>query len=283
MRAIRQTLQVTKAMDLISTAKLRKARRILEDTVPFFTRIQKSLYDIVSGAGMIQNEFIKRIDKNKAFHSAVLLVSSDKGMAGGYNANVFKTVNTLCTQLRNPLLLPVGNIGSRYFAHSPYPIVENFSFNSQLPTVDDAQILAYYLISQYLWGMFDEIHIVYTHMYSTVRLVPTIRQILPLDAEKMQAAITESGGQKRIALGFEYLPSTHAVFEALVPLYIKGMIYGCLVEAYAGEQSARMEAMNESSKNAEKMLADLQIYYNRVRQANITQEMTEIVSGSVGL
>ncbi|MDR2151119.1 MAG: ATP synthase F1 subunit gamma [Spirochaetaceae bacterium] len=283
MRAIQQTLQVTKAMDLISTAKLRKARRILEDTEPFFMRIQKSLYDIVVGAGMIPNEFIKRIEKNTAFHSAVLIISSDKGMAGGYNANIFKTVNTLCAQLRNPVLLPVGNSAYRYFSHAPYPLVENFSFNSQLPTLDDAQLITHYLIMQYLWGMFDEIYIVYTHLYSTVKLVPTIHHLLPLDAQKIQAEIIESGGQQRTALSFEYLPSAETVFEALVPLYLKGMIYGCLVEAYASEQSARMKAMNESSKNAEKMLADLQIYYNRIRQATITQEMTEIISGSLGL
>jgi F-type H+-transporting ATPase subunit gamma len=283
MRAIRQTLQVTKAMGLISTAKLRKAKRLLENTEPFFTRIQKSLYDIISSAGHVQSEFISKTDHSRIPRSAVLLISSDKGMAGGYNANIFRTVNELCLQLKNPVLLPVGAIGYRYCAHAPYPMIENFSFQSQMPTVDDARFVADYLMSQYLWGMFDEIHVVYTHMYSMIKIVPTIRQILPLSAPKIQEEITGSGGQERVELQFEYLPSPEVVFEALVPLYIRGIIYGCLVEAYASEQNTRMTAMNEASENAEKMLADLQIYYNRVRQASITQEMSEIVGGSTAL
>jgi F-type H+-transporting ATPase subunit gamma len=283
MRAVRQTLQVTKAMNLISTAKLRKGRRLLEDTEPFFTRIQKSMYDILSGAGEVKSEYFCKTKQERAVHSAVVVITSDKGLAGGYNANVCRSVNTLCAELKNPVLILIGSIGSRYFMHSPYTILENFSFKSRLPDMDNAQELTDYVISQYLWGMFAEVHIVYTHMYSTVKVQPTVRQILPLNAEKIQEEIAQSGGQKRVELQFEYLPSEKAVFDALVPFYIKGILYGALVEAYVSEQSARMSAMDEASKNAEDMLASLQIHYNRVRQASITQEVTEIISGSVAL
>jgi F-type H+-transporting ATPase subunit gamma len=130
--------------------------------------------------------------------------------------------------------------------------------------------------------MFEEIHIVYTHMYSSIKLLPVERQILPLNMDRMQEEFSRNGG-KRVELQFEYLPSKDDVFNALVPLYIKGSIYGALVEAYVSEQSARMAAMDEASKSAEDMLDTLQINYNRVRQAGITQEMTEIIGGAAAL
>ncbi|AEF83430.1 ATP synthase F1 subunit gamma [Leadbettera azotonutricia] len=291
MRAIRQTLQVTKAMNLISTAKLRKGRRILEDTEPFFTRIQKSMFDILSGAGkfdahvhhtMLESEFFAHTNDTSNYNTAIIVVTSDKGLAGGYNANIFRQVTQLCAKVRNPILILIGSIGYRYFIHSPYLILENFSFKSRLPELDDAKEISDYVISQFLWGMFDEVHIVYTHMHSSIKLLPTERQILPLNVGKMQKEFEANGG-KRAELQFEYLPTEQAVFDSLVPLYIKGIIYGSLVESYVSEQSARMAAMDEASKSAEDMLDSLQINYNRARQAGITQEMTEIIGGSSAL
>jgi F-type H+-transporting ATPase subunit gamma len=283
MRAIEQTLQVTKAMNLISTAKLRKGRRVLEDTEPFFRRIQKSMYDILSGAETMESEYLDKKKRGESGRVAVLVVTSDKGLAGGYNANIFKTVNELCAKHSHPILILIGAVGYRYFVHSPYLILENFSFRSRLPEVDDAKEIADYIISQHLWGMLREVYVVYTHMYSAIKLVPAVQQVLPLDAEKIQNELVRFESQKRTELRFEYLPSEEAVFDALVPLYIRGIIYGALVESYASEQSARMTAMEEASKNAEEMLAALQLHYNRVRQASITQEVTEIISGSQAL
>ncbi|GHV75424.1 ATP synthase gamma chain [Spirochaetia bacterium] len=280
MRAIEQTLQVTKAMNLISTAKLRKGRRVLQDTEPYFTRIQKSMYDIVAGAGFVHSDFFGRKADEDIYHSAVVVINSDKGLAGGYNANVFRHVESLCATLKNPMLILIGAIGYRHFTHTPHLILENFSFKSKLPEVEDAGEIADYLIAQYLWGMFDEVHIVYTHMYSTIKLLPTEKSILPLNAETMRQELNQIETKKREHHTFEYIPSAAAVFEALVPLYIKGLVYGCMVEAYASEQSARIAAMDEASKNAEDMLGTLRIHYNRVRQAGITQEVSEIVSGS---
>jgi F-type H+-transporting ATPase subunit gamma len=288
MRAIRQTLQVTRAMNLISTAKLRKGRRVLEDTEPFFNRIQKSMFDILSGAGRVESDFFHRpgarnTDPGSTSRSAVVVITSDKGLAGGYNANVCRQVTSLCERLSNPILILIGAIGYRYFIHSPLLILENFSFRSRMPTVEDAKEIADYIVSQFLWGMFNEVHVVYTHMYSSIKLLPRERHILPLDLEKMQAELSRQEGQKRVELQFEYLPSAGKVFDALAPFYIKGIIYGCLVESYVSEQSARMAAMDEASKSAEDMLAALQINYNRVRQTGITQEMSEIVGGAAAL
>jgi F-type H+-transporting ATPase subunit gamma len=282
MRAIEQTLQVTKAMNLISTAKLRKGRRMLQDTEPYFQRIQKSMFDILSGTKTINSEFFPKSEP-RSLHSAIVAVTSDKGLAGGYNANIFKHVNDLCPKVPNPVLILVGSIGYRYFIHSPHIILENFSFRSQIPTVEHAGEIADYLISQYLWGMFGEIHIVYTHMYSAIRMQPAEKQIMPLIKEKIQDELSEIGSYKRTALNFEYLPSVEAVFDALVPQYIKGLVYGALVEAYASEQNSRMIAMDEASKNARDMLDRLRLHYNRARQAGITQEVSEIVGGATAL
>jgi F-type H+-transporting ATPase subunit gamma len=284
MRAIRQTLQVTKAMNLISTAKLRKGRRLLEDTEPYFTRIQKSMFDILSSAGRVQSQFFKtHRPQGSDSRTAIVAITSDKGLAGGYNAGIFHQVMALAGRVSKPLLILIGAIGQRYFINSPYLVLENFSFHSRMPTVEDAKEIADYLISQFEWGMFDQVYIVYTHMHSTIKLLPTERQILPLDLDRMQEELSRAEGQERVELQFEFLPSPEEVFDALVPLYIKGIVYGALVEAYVSEQSARMAAMDEASKSAEEMLDTLQISYNRVRQAGITNEMSEIVSGSAAL
>jgi F-type H+-transporting ATPase subunit gamma len=280
MRAISQTLQVTKAMNLISTAKLRKGRRVLEDTEPYFTRIQKSMFDILSSAGNLQSGYVRARKRDGSYHTAILVITSDKGLAGGYNANVCRHVMELCESVKNPVLVLSGAIGQRYFTRSQYMILENFSFRSQMPTVENAKEIADYLISQFEWGMFNEVHIVYTHMYSTIKLLPRGQQILPLDLRRMQEELSKAEGQKRVELQFEFLPSPGEVFNALVPLYIRGIIYGSLIESYVSEQSARMAAMDDASRSAEEMLATLQISYNRARQAGITQEMSEIISGS---
>jgi len=274
-------------MKLISTAKLRKGRRILEDTEPYFNRLQKSMFDILSGLRMERSKYLSapgmpNPNRSDSSRTAVIAITSDKGLAGGYNANVFRKVNEICATVKNPVLILIGAIGYRYFIHSPWLILENYSFRSRLPDMEDAKEIAEYIISQYLWGMFDEVHIVYTHMYSSIKLLPREQQLLPLNKEKMQEEF-EKSGQKRTELRFEYWPSKTEVFNHLVPLYVKGIIYGSLVEAYGSEHSARMSAMDDACKNAEEMLSSLKIYYNRVRQASITQEMTEIVGGAAAL
>ena len=283
MKAIGQTLQVTKAMNLISTAKLRKVRRVLENTEPYFFRVQKTMSDLLHGAGRVESVFFNKSEGR----TAVIVVTSDKGLAGGYNANIVRYVNTLCKQVPNPVLILIGAVGQRYFVNSPYLVLENFSFASRLPTVEDAEEIAEYIISQFEWGVFSEVRVVYTHMYSALKLLPREREVLPLDEEKMKVSPDIAPGsytpEKQDESTFEYIPSAKAVFNTLAPIYIKGVIYGCLVESYASEQSARMTAMDDASRNAEEMLAERQIYYNRVRQSGITQEVTEIVSGSAAL
>ncbi|MDR2344018.1 MAG: ATP synthase F1 subunit gamma [Spirochaetaceae bacterium] len=285
MKTIAQTLKVTNAMNLISTAKLRKGRRLLADTEPYFERIQKTMAELLRSAGKVRSPYFA-VDGSGTGRTALITITSDKGLAGGYNANIFRYVLDVCNDVRNPLLLLVGNIGQRYFVNTPYMVLENFSFASRMPTLDDAHEVAEYVISQFSWGVFSEVRIIYTHMYSTLKLQPTVRVVLPFDIEKMRLASPEQTfleSEQQKPLDFEYIPSPEGVFDALAPQYITGLIYGCMVEAYASEQSARMSAMDEASKNARDILARQRISYNHVRQAGITQEVTEIVSGSAAL
>lgn len=284
MKTIAQTLKVTNAMNLISTAKLRKGRRLLADTEPYFNRIQKTMAELLRSAGRVESQYFAK--DTGAGRTGVIAVTSDKGLAGGYNANIFHYVLDVCKKVSNPVLVLIGNIGQRYFVNTPYMVLENFSFASRMPTLEEAQEVAEYVVSQFTWGVFSEVRIVYTHMYSMMKLQPAERVVLPFDIEKMSrvspdSAFSELEQQK--PLNFEYIPSPEWVFDALAPQYITGLIYGCLVEAYASEQNARMSAMDEASKNARDILAKQQLLYNHVRQAAITQEVTEIVSGASAL
>jgi F-type H+-transporting ATPase subunit gamma len=283
MKTIAQTLKVTNAMNLISTAKLRKGRHLLVDTEPYFNHIQKTMADLLQSAGKVESPYFA---VNNGGRTGIIVITSDKGLAGGYNANIFRYVVDVCQRVSNPVLILIGNIGQRYFVNSPYMVLENYSFASQLPTLEEAHEVADYVISQFHWGVFSEVRVVYTHMYNMMKLLPAERIVLPFDVEKMMS--TSFGSEflefeKQKPLNFEYIPSPEAVFNALAPQYIKGLMYGCLVEAYASEQSARMSAMEESSKNARDILSKQQLVYNHVRQAGITQEVTEIVSGSAAL
>jgi len=255
---------------------------MLEDTEPYFTRIQKSMFDILSFAEKHDSDFFReKAERNPL--SAIVVITSDKGLAGAYNANVFRYVNDLRERMKNPGLLLVGAVGHRHYAHTSDVVLERFSFHSRLPTMEDAEDVARYVVSRYLRGVFGEVHVVYTHMYNAVKILPTEKQVFPLDAEKIQAELSAAGNVERVKLRFEFVPSEREVFDALIPRYVKGIIYGCIVEAYASEHSARMTAMSQASKSAEGMLADLRATYNRIRQAGITQETAEIINGSAAL
>jgi F-type H+-transporting ATPase subunit gamma len=294
MRAIQQTLQVTHAMNLISTAKLRKAREILAAAEPYFQRIQQTMREIIAGQTNVRSAFSPKNEPKG--RSAIIIVTSEKGLAGGYNAAVYRHVMELCKKLNNPVLIIIGNVGQRFFVRSPYVVLENFSFGARVPDLNDAREVAEYVIAQFSWGAFRDVRIVYTHMFSAIKTQPMEKNVLPLNAETLQQdyltealAAVKAGVIKRDDikevenLHFDYIPSRRVVFDLLAPRFITGVIFGCLIESYAAEQSARMSAMDEASRNGDEMYQRQLRSYNRVRQQIITQEMTEIVSGSSAL
>jgi F-type H+-transporting ATPase subunit gamma len=172
----------------------------------------------------------------------------------------------------------IGNIGKRYFLRRSYPILENFQFSATVPTVYEAKEISDLVLDQFDSGAIDEFYIVYTRMYSSVKLVPEVLKVLPLELGDFAPPV---GNQVDSTIA--YIPSPEAVLDSLVPKYLSGVVYGAMVESFASEQSARMTAMDSASKNAQDMLDVLQLTYNRARQTAITQEVTEIVAGAMAL
>lgn len=281
MKSIRQTLQITSAMKLISTSKLRRARVQLDQTEPYFDRIQETLEDIfMHSEGIREQYFAPRERPDGIPRRGFMVITSDKGLAGGYNHNIIKLAETSMTRPDTDYLLLLGSIGSRYFLRKNCPILENFKYSTAIPTVFEAKDVADFILSQFDAGVIDEFYIVYTRMYSSVKLVPEVLKILPLEESLFQRGDTET---KKSDSSLTYIPSAQAVFETLIPKYLSGVIYGAMVESFASEHSARMTAMDNASKNAEEMLDKLQLAYNRSRQGAITQEVTEIVAGAAAL
>ena len=276
MKSVRQTLQVTGAMKLISTSKLRKARRRLEETMPYFQGIADAMRDIISHSEESARKWFDDRPEKKARRSATVVVTSDKGLAGGYNHNVIRFVEESCPP--GSVLLPIGNVGKRYFMEKDYVLFEDFA-TSKEPSVYEAKDVSAFAVSQFLSEKIDEFSIVYTDMKSVVQLEPAMEKLLPLDRSILDAP----GRARPDNEEYRYLPDVEGLFDALVPHYLKGVIYGSLVDAFASEQAARMTAMDAATKNAEEMLGRLGLRYNRARQAAITSEVSEIVAGAAAL
>lgn len=278
MKSIGQTLQITNAMKLISTSKLRRAKLQLEVTEPYYDRIRETMGDIVRRSGDVPYRYFGQRARKKGRHRAYLIITSDKGFAGGFNHNIIRLAEDSCSASGTDFLMLIGNIGKRYFIRKNYPILENFAFTAKVPTVYDAKEISDYILTQFDTGIIDEFHVVYTRMYSSVKLVPEVLKLLPLEKDEF-TAIEDNPLNNDLT----YMPSAEVLLDTLVPKYLAGVVYGAMVESFASEQSARMTAMDNASKNAEEMLERLQVTYNRVRQAAITQEITEIVAGAAAL
>jgi F-type H+-transporting ATPase subunit gamma len=283
MKSVTQTLQITSAMKLISTSKLRRARAQLAQTEPYFDRIQETVRDIFLHSAEVREDYLAahRNEDGKT-QRAFLVITSDKGMAGGFNHNVIRLAEEQIVARDLDFFVLLGNIGSRYFMKSESSILETFRFSSHVPTVYDAKEISDFVLSQYDAGKIDEFYIVYTRMYSSVKLVPEVLKVLPLDEGMLRegcGTIADAKGDSSLT----YVPSPAVVLESLIPKYLCGVVYGAIVESYASEHSARMTAMDNATKNAEEMLGALRLSYNRLRQGAITQEVTEIVAGAAAL
>jgi F-type H+-transporting ATPase subunit gamma len=283
MKSVRQTHQVTGAMKLISTSKIRKARRRLEETLPYFDGISEAMRDIISHSEDSGHKWFDARVGKPGRKIATLVITADKGLAGGYNHNIIRYVEERCPP--KSILMPIGNVGKRHFVEKDYILIEDFAVSTKEPTVYEAKDIAAFAASQFLEGRIDEFQVVYTRMRSIVLLEPTMQTLLPLDVEEISpSAPKPAPASIRTDIEeYRYLPGEEGLFDALVPQYLKGIVYGALVSAFASEQAARMTAMDSATKNAEDMLDRLTLRYNRARQASITREVSEIVAGAAAL
>lgn len=285
MKSIKETRQITKAMKLISAAKLKKAKAQLEETLPYFRKVGVTIADILTHSGEIQTRYCRSCsvpEEGKVVKTAYVIIAGDKGLAGGYNHNLNKLAESMIRDKENSVLYVVGYLGRNYFLKQKYNVKNDFTYPVQNPSVYRARDIAEAIIEGFDQGEYDEVHMIFTEMKSSIKLEPKAVQLLPLDLNALRRDLGVEG-TARTDENLLYEPSPSAVFDVLIRKYVKGMVYGALVEAFTSEQSARMNAMDNATANAEEMLQKLNLYYNRARQASITQEISEIVGGAAAL
>ncbi|AOT70072.1 ATP synthase F1 subunit gamma [Geosporobacter ferrireducens] len=273
-KSVNSTKQITKAMELVSSAKLRRARQRVEKTRPYFNTIKETVQDIFSSTGGIKHPFVSTREIKKTCY---IVITGDRGLSGGYNANVIKTAVTHMAEKQAKSVIAIGTKGRDYFRSRKYDLDGEFLQISEDPSYGDAKRISSLVLQLYENKLIDEVYLVYTQFVSTISQKPEMIKLLPLSGEKKA---------KQEEKEFEYVsyePSPEAVLDYLVPKYIESTIFGALVESSASEQGARRVAMENATDNAEEMIDDLTLLYNRARQAAITQEIAEIVGGAEAL
>ena len=283
MRSIQQTLKITNAMYLISSAKVKKARKQLQEVEPYFDRLAKTILDIFRHSPQLQHRYIEGHHKPKEERkTGFVVITGDKGLAGAYNHNVLKLAESYLARKQDSTLFLIGQMGRHYFEKKNIPIDAEFMYTAQDPTLDRAQDICDTLVDLYERGALDEIYLVFTHSYSAMRMEPEIIKLLPLDRAMLSArrGLSEADLYRDVV---RYEPSPEAVLDVLVPGVIRGYIFAALVESFCSEQSSRMSAMDSASESARDMLKTLSLEFNRARQGAITQEITEIAGGAEAL
>jgi len=277
MKSIKDTMKITNAMYMISSSKLKRAKKVLSDTEPYFYAIQTALIRILRHFPDIENPYfdtrpeINPKDKKIGY----IVVTADKGLAGSYNHNIIKLAQECLDKGGNNKLFILGMVGRQYFSKKNIEIAEQFRYTVQKPSMSRARRISERIIDLFLTKELDEVHIIYTRMISGIQTEAEVVQLLPLQKHVFNSMPT---GIPMEQIAFS--PSPVEVINSIAPNYVSGFIYGALVESYSSEQSQRMMAMEAATKSAKDMIHDLAIIYNRVRQAAITQEITEIVSGA---
>lgn len=271
MTSVESTKQITKAMQLVASSKLRKAKERAESSRPYFTTLYNTINEISQSTKGVKNDFlVQREVKNKCY----IVVAGDRGLAGGYNSNVLKSVvNHMAGKQEK--IISIGKKAHEFFDKRGYEIVNSIE-NVEHCNYDNALEISNNVMDLYKKGEIDEVYIAYTEFVSPLVQNVKLIKVLPLVFDNKN---TESQ-EKSVRRGrVQYLPSAEAVLGYIIPKYISGTIYGGVIESFASEQGARRTAMESATDNADEMLSDLELKYNRARQSAVTQEITEIVGG----
>lgn len=274
--SIQGTQQITKAMKLVSTVKLQRARANAERSKEYFNCMYDTVNSILKRVGHIEHKYLTSGESRK---KAVVVITSNRGLAGGYNSNVVKLITRHPDWNREDLsIYSLGNKGREAFLRYGYEVKECNSEIVENPAYADAMALSTELLKAYADGEVGEIYLAYTAFKNTVSHVPTLLKLLPVEIS--EETEEKSEGAKAI-MNFE--PEDVEALDMIIPKYVTSLIYGALMEAVASENGARMQAMDNATSNAEEMISDLALKYNRARQGSITQELTEIIAGAEAL
>ncbi|MDD2981207.1 MAG: ATP synthase F1 subunit gamma [Hespellia sp.] len=282
--SIQSTQQITKAMKLVSTVKLQKARAHAESSKAYFDCMYTTIRSMLSKAGEINHPYLK---PNASEKIGIIVVTSNRGLAGGYNSNVVKLITSGGFNPENVRIYAVGSKGAESLAHKGYgEVVADYSEIIENPTYADARAIGTQVLNDFTSGDIGEIYLAYTFFKNTVSHIPKLMKLLPLSAEDVRMSTEDAAGEteKQDALTLmEFEPNEEEAINLLIPKYMTSILYGAFVEAVASENGARMQAMDSATDNAEEMIDDLGLKYNRARQGAITQELTEIIAGAEAL
>ena len=270
--SIQGTQQITKAMKLVSTVKLQRARSNAEKTKTYFDTMYRTVGSILSRVGTIDHRYLT---PGECTRKAVVVITSNRGLAGGYNSNVVRQLTAMEDWDKSEIdIYAIGNKGGEYLDRHGYTVKESLPEVIEAPTYKDASSLADRLLESFGNGEIGEIYLAYTFFKNTVSHEPRLIKLLPVEIPEED--LEESSSQA--LMNFE--PKDEEAIDLIIPKYISSLIYGAMMEAVASENGARMQAMDNATSNAEEMIDHLTLMYNRARQGSITQELTEIIAGA---
>ena len=269
--SIQSTQQITKAMKLVSTVKLQRAKSRAEQSKAYFTCMYETVASMLAKTGYSDHKYLKAGTSPK---KAVIVITSNRGLAGGYNSNVIKLITKGTLPKDDMVIYAVGKKGRDAFSRYGYEVKKDASDMIEEPQYPDALRLSNELLEAYAAGEIGEIYLAYTAFKNTVSHEPTLLKLLPVEA----GAQEDTKKADDIPMNFE--PEDERALDLIIPKYITSLIYGGLVESAASENGARMQAMDSATSNAEEMIDSLTLLYNRARQSSITQELTEIIAGA---
>lgn len=278
MNSIRDTQKITNAMYLIASTKMRKAKNELDRTRPYFMALQAEIKRIFRIADDVESKYFYPADGSHLLDRtyACLVITADKGLAGPYNQNAIKRTEQLLLEHPDTKLFVVGEYGRQYFRKRNIPVERSFLYTAQNPTLSRAREISVILLDMFDRHQVDKIFVIYTDLKSNLEGEAKCTRILPFHRKQFVSDAEE----KAITSPFEFFPSIPSVLDNIMQSYVSGFIYSALVDSFCSEQNARMAAMNSANENAEKILNELSIQYNRMRQAAITQEITEVSAGA---
>lgn len=273
--SVTSTQQITKAMKLVSTVKLQKARAKAEQSKPYFDKMYATVTSILRKSGNIKHPYLTANGSEK---KAVIVVSSNRGLAGGYNNNVAKLLTESDFNKADVDIYGVGHKAMEVLSRKGFHMAADHSDMIEEPNYGDAMTLGKEVLERYAAGEIGEIYLAYTSFKNTVVHIPKLVKLLPVELDETMAAEEE---ESKAPMNYE--PEAEESLDMIIPKYVCSLIYGAFVEAHASENGARMQAMDSATSNAEEMIATLSLAYNRARQGAITQELTEIISGAEAL
>lgn len=274
-RSVANIQQITKAMKMVASARLQKAQAKAQGAMPFTLHLKKILGNIAGSEVSIVHPLMCEAAQPTG-KVAYILITADKGLAGAYSSNALKELRENLKENPNADLLIVGRKGSDYFVRRERPILKQYLGFSDHPTAEDATLIASDASRLFLSGEYDRIYLVFTQFFSAAHHVPRTMQLLPIEPEVEPA-------EKTLNTVYDFLPDETSVLEWLIPMYMENMVFGALNQSAASELGARMTAMSSATDNAKELIGKLTLHYNKVRQAGITREITEIVGGAEAL